>query len=87
MPRIPKHVRMAPHQLFIQAFDDVGKFERPLLLRHAGVEDHLQQEIAQLLTQIGEVSARNGVGDLVGFLDGIGGDARKILLQNPMGIR
>src|SRR5262249_12509690 len=36
--RLAEHVRMAPHELFGQALDDVGKVEGPLLLRHAGME-------------------------------------------------
>ena len=54
-----------------------------MLLRHAGMEDDLQQEVAQFVAQVIEVAARDGVGDLVGLLDGVGRDGRKILLEIP----
>ena len=54
-----------------------------LLLRHAGVKHDLQQQVAQLLLEIGQVAARNGVGDLIRFLERIGRDGREILLQVP----
>src|SRR5262249_13620328 len=79
--RLAEHVRMAPYQLFGQALDDVGKVEGPLLLRHAGMEDDLQQEIAQFIAQVIEIASRNGIGDLVSLLDGIGGDRLEGLLQ------
>jgi hypothetical protein len=67
---------MAAYQLFIQACHHVREVEGTFLLRHTGVEN-------DLLAQIGEVSARNGVCDLVGLFDRVRGDARKILLKIP----
>ena len=63
--------------------DHVAEIEGALLLRHAGVEDDLQQQIAELVLQVGEIVARDGVGDLVGFLERIGRDGPEILLQVP----
>jgi hypothetical protein len=37
------------------------------------VENDLQQQVAELLAQISEVSTRNGVCDLVGLFDGVWG--------------
>ncbi|OWK18270.1 hypothetical protein AJ88_03380 [Mesorhizobium amorphae CCBAU 01583] len=45
--------------------------------------DDLQQEIAELFAQIVQVAARNGVRHLVGFLDRVGRNGRKILLDIP----
>jgi hypothetical protein len=47
------------------------------------VKHHLQQEIAEFVTQIVEVAARDGVGDFIGLLDGVGCDTRKILFEVP----
>ena len=41
------------------------------------MEHHLQQEIAEFVAQIAEIAARDGVGDLIGFLDGVGRDLAK----------
>ena len=59
------------------------KSKAPLFLGHAGVEDDLQKEIAKFLAQIGEIVARDCIGDFVGFLQRIGRDGRKILRQIP----
>src|SRR5215831_15173894 len=81
--RLAEYVRMTAHELFAEALDDVGKVEGPLLLRHAGMEDDLEQEIAQFVAQVIEIAARNGVGDLVRLLDGVRRDRFKGLLQVP----
>ena len=65
------------------ACDDVGEGERAALLGHARVIDDLQQQIAELVLQVGEVAARDRVGDLVGLLDGVGRDRREGLLEVP----
>src|SRR4029077_4655616 len=74
---------MAAYQFFIQACHHVREVECTFLLRHTGVENDLQQQVAELLTQISEVSARNCVCDLVGLFDRVWGDAGKILLKIP----
>ena len=47
------------------------------------MKNDLQQEVAELLAQISEIAARDGVGDLVGFLDRIRGDSSEVLLEIP----
>ena len=81
--RVPEHVRMAADQLLGDGLDHVAEIEGALLLRHAGVKHHLQQEIAQFVAQIVEIVTDDGVGDLVGFLERVGRDGREILLQVP----
>ena len=76
-------MRMAAHQLFGDGLDHAAEIERALLLRHAGVEHDLEQEVAQLLAQIGEVAAGDGVGHLVGLFERVGRDGREVLLQVP----
>src|SRR5262245_40349453 len=81
--RVAEHVRMAPDELLGQGLHDVAEVESALLLRHPGVEYDLEQEVAQLVTQVLEVAPHNGVGNLVGLLDGVGRDGRKALLKVP----
>ena len=80
---VGEHMRMPADHLARDGLDHVAERERVLLLRHAGVIDHLQQEIAEFVVEIVEIAARDGVGDLIGFLDGVGRDRRKILLEVP----
>ena len=82
-----EHVRVAADHFRRDRLDDVAESECTLLLGHARVIDDLQQEIAQLVLQIGKIVARDGVGDLVGFLDGVGRDGREGLLADPTGSR
>ncbi len=49
----------------------------------AGVIHHLQQKIAQFFAEIVEIATPDGVGDLIGFLDRVGRDRRKILFEVP----
>src|SRR5262245_2838774 len=74
---------MASHELFGETLDDVAKLEGPLLLRHAGMEDHLEEEVTQFIAQVVEIAPRNGVGHLVSLLDGVRRDRVKGLLQVP----
>src|SRR5262245_16881786 len=74
---------MAPHELCGEAFDHVGKIEGALLLCQTGVEDDLEQEIAEFIAQVIEIAARNGVGDLVSLLNCVGGDGLESLLEVP----
>src|SRR5262245_66475336 len=74
---------MAPDELLGHGLYDVAEVEGALLLRHAGVEYDLEQEVAQFVTQVVEVAPHNGVGNLVRLLDGVGGDGREALLEVP----
>ena len=76
-------MRMPPDHLSRDRLDHVAERECVLLLGHARVIHHLQQEIAEFIPEIVEIAARDGVGHLVGFLDGVGRDRRKILFEVP----
>ena len=78
-----EHMRMPADELSRDGLDHVAEREGALLLGHAGMEDDLEQQVAELVPQIREIAALDGVGDLVGFLDGVGRDRREILLQIP----
>ena len=76
-------MRMPSDHLARDRLDHVAEGECVLLLGHAGVKHHLQQEIAQFVSQIIEVAARDRIGDLVGLLDGVGRNGREILFEIP----
>src|SRR5690606_41251518 len=62
---------------------DIAEAEMPALFGHARVEHDLEQQIAELVTQVGEVTALDGVGDFVGLFDGVRRDAVEILRDVP----
>ena len=53
------------------------------LARHLGMEDDLEQKVAELVLERGHVGFADRLGDLVGLLDGVGGDRGEILLAVP----
>ena len=74
---------VAPDELLGDRLDDVAEAEPAGFLRHAGVKHDLQQQVAELVAQIVEVAPGDRVGDLIGLLDGVRRDGRKILLEVP----
>ena len=54
--------------------DHVAEIEMPALLGNAGLKNNLEEEIAQFSLEIPHIPERDGVGDLVGFLDRIRDD-------------
>jgi hypothetical protein len=47
------------------------------------MKHHLQQQIAEFVTEIVEIAARDRIGDFMGLLDGVGRNGGKILLEVP----
>ena len=80
---VGKDMRMTADHLARDRFHYVAEGKSILLLRHPRVINHLQQEIAELVPEIVEIAARDGVGDLIGLLDSVGRDRLKILLEVP----
>ena len=80
---VGEHMRVPADHLPRHRLDHVAEGERVLLLGHAGMIDHLQQEIAELVLEVVEIAARDRISHLIGFLDGVGRDRRKILLEVP----
>ena len=76
-------MRMPADEFLRDGLHHVAEIEGALFLRHAGVEDDLQEEIAQLFAQIRQIAARDGVGDLVGLFQRVGRNGREILRQIP----
>ena len=81
--RLTEHVRMAPYHLLGDGTRDVVEVERPLLLGHARVEDHLQEQVAELVAEVLAIFAFDRVDHLVGLLDRVRGDAREGLRDVP----
>ncbi len=80
---VGEHMRMAADHLSCDRLDHVAEGKGVLLFRHAGVIDDLQQEIAQFLAEVIEIAARDRVRYLIGLLDRVGRDRRKVLLEVP----
>ena len=74
---------MPADQLGGNRLDYVAEIEGALLLRHAGVKHHLQQQIAKFVLKVGKIVPRDGICDLVGFFERIGCDGREVLFQIP----
>ena len=70
-----------------QAPHDVVDREVSGFLSHAGVEDRLEQQVAQLALQLPHVLPLDCVGDLVGFLDRVRRDRLEGLLDIPWAAR
>jgi hypothetical protein len=80
---VAEHVGVTPLELVGDRGGDPIEVECAPLLSHAGVEHHLEEQIAELVAQIIHVIPGDGVGHLVGLLDGIGGDGLEVLLAIP----
>ena len=78
-----KHMGMAPHQFLFQIHKHIIKLKAAFFLCHLTVKHNLEHQIAQLLTQVLIVFAKNGVRHLVGFFNGKRGDALVGLLKIP----
>ena len=75
--RRAEHVRMAADHLVGDPRGHLVEVEHPGFFGHLRVIDHLEQEIAQLVLEVVEITARDLVGNLVGLLDGVGRDGEK----------
>jgi hypothetical protein len=80
---VGEHMRMPSDHFSRHRLDDVAERKGAVLLRHPRVEHDLQQQIAEFVAEIVEIAAGDGVDDLIGLLDGILRDRRKILFEVP----
>ncbi len=78
-----ENVRMAAQHLVADAARDVVEIEGAGLLGHAGMKHHLEQQVAELVAQILQIIAGNGVCDFIGFLDRVWRDRREVLIDVP----
>ena len=76
-------MRVPANHLARDYVDYIGKIEAPHLGCHLRVIDHLQQKIPELFLEPIEIIARDRIDNLIGFLDGVGGDGGEALLDVP----
>ena len=90
---VAEHVGVAADQLVVDAPGHVGQGERALLGGEGGVEDDLEEQVAQLLLQVVEAGARLGVEvvegleHLVGLLQQVAARACGGSARGPTGTR
>src|SRR5665647_2246922 len=82
---IGEHVRVTTDQLVHDAAGHVVDPERhvSVLLRHPRVEEHLQQDVAELLCHVHAVPGLDGLDQLVGLLDEVRHERLVSLLRVP----
>lgn len=80
---VAEHMGMAPDHLGGDGLDHGAEIEGAALFAEAGVEHDLQQQVAQLVAEIVEIAARDGVRHLIGFLDGVGRNGGEVLREVP----
>jgi hypothetical protein len=86
---VAEHVRVATHQLVVDAGRDVGDREATLLFGDRGVELDLVEQVAELFDQvvvggrIGRVEAVDRIDDLIGLLQQVGDERLVGLLDVP----
>ncbi len=51
------------------------------------MKNRLEQKVTKFTFQLFPILALDGVGDLVGFLDGVGGDGGEVLFDIPRAAR
>src|SRR6202011_1086716 len=80
---VSEYVGMASHQLVADRRGHRIEVEMTSLLCDSRMEDHLKQKITEFVPEMRHVAPLDGIGDFVGLLDGVGGDARKCLYAVP----
>ena len=80
---LAEHVRMAADQLVGHMLGDLGERAGPALLEQQREEVDLEQDVAELVDQLGVVATVGGVGELVGLLDRMRNDRTLVLLAIP----
>jgi len=81
--RVAEDVGVAPDHLLADGLGHPVEVESAFLARHLAVEDHLQKQVAQFVAGRAPVATFDGLGDLVGFLDGVRHDGGEGLLDVP----
>lgn len=76
-------MRMAPHQLPVQSLDHFDDREVARLGRHLGVEEHLEQQVAELLLQVLPIPALDRIEHLIRLFKCVFSDRIEALLAIP----
>ena len=80
---VGKDVGMAADELGVQIGGDVAMVEVAGLGGHLRIEENLQQQVAELVLEVGPGAALDGVEDLVGLLERVALDGVEGLLAVP----
>src|SRR5271166_148244 len=80
---LAKDVRMTIDEFVAKTVEHIVDREAFLFLRHLSVEEHLQQQVAELACKLVPVARVDGLDDFVGFLQGKGLDGVEGLLAVP----
>ena len=80
---VAEYVRVAPNHLAGNRVDDVLEAELTGFASHLRVEHDLEEQIAELVHEVGEILPLDRVRDLVGLLDRVRGDGAKRLHAIP----
>ena len=76
-------MRVPADHLARDRLDDVAEIEGALFLRHARMEDDLQEQVAEFVAEIGKIAALDRVGHLIGLFERIGLDRLECLPDVP----
>jgi hypothetical protein len=76
-------MRMSRHEFVVDAPRDRGEIAAALLLEEQGEEVGLEEQVTQLVLELGAIAAECGVLDLVGLFDGVRDDRARGLLAVP----
>src|SRR3954452_3317409 len=79
----PEHMRMAADQLLAAVLGHLGPRPLAALLEQKREEVDLEEDVAELVEQLGVVGRVGGVGQLVGLLHGVRHDRALVLLGVP----
>ena len=77
------NVRMSVNQLVAQGVGHIAEIECALFLAQFRIEHHVQQQVAQLLFDALHIMVGDGIGQLVGLLDGVAPQRIESLLAVP----
>jgi hypothetical protein len=81
--RVAEHVRVSTLELVGDRGGHGFEVEQPALLGDAGLKDDLEQHVAEFVADGVDVGARDGVRELVRFLDRVRRDRGPVLLPVP----
>ena len=74
---------VAADQLGAAVLSDRGEIPGPALLEQQREEVHLEEDVPELVEQLGVVSVLGRIGELVGLLNGVQDDRALVLLAVP----
>ena len=80
---VAEDVRVPAHELFVYGPGDLVEVPLALLLEEQREEEHLEEEVAELVEELRGIVRERGVGDLVRLLDRVRDDRASRLLAVP----